>query len=61
LRWLKPVCPGDTISYRVTITGKRDLKSRPGWGMLFGLAEGFNQHGELVYSFESKTLTPKRP
>ena len=60
LRWLKPVCPGDTICYRVTVTGKRDLKSRPGWGLLFALAAGFNQHGELVFSFESKVMSPKR-
>ena len=61
LRWLKPVCPGDMIAYRTTVTAKRELKSRPGWGMVFALAEGFNQHGELIYSFESKALTPMRP
>lgn len=61
LRWLKPVCPGDTIRYRVTVTAKRELNSRPGWGLVSALAEGFNQTGELIYSFESKVLTPKMP
>ena len=61
LRWLKPVTPGDTISYRSTVTGKRELNSRPGWGMVFSMNEGFNQKGELVFSFEGKVLTPKRP
>ena len=61
LRWLKPVTPGDTISYRSTVTGKRELNSRPGWGMVFSTNEGFNQKGELVFSFEGKVLTPKRP
>jgi acyl dehydratase len=61
LRWLKPVTPDDTISYRSTVTGKRELASRPGWGLVFSLNEGFNQKGELVYSFEGKVLTPKRP
>ena len=61
LRWLKPVAPGDTITYRSTVTGKRELKSRPGWGLVFSLNEGFNQKGELVFSFEGKVLTPKRP
>lgn len=61
LRWLKPVTPGDTISYRSTVTGKRALNSRPGWGLVFSLNEGFNQKGELVFSFEGKVLTPKRP
>jgi acyl dehydratase len=61
LRWLKPVCPGDIITYRYTVTGKRELNSRPGWGIVFSLNEGFNQTGELIYSFEGKVLTPKRP
>ena len=61
IRWLKPVAPGDTISYRTTVTGKRELKSRPGWGLVFAMNEGFNQKGELVFSFEGKVLTPRRP
>lgn len=61
LRWLKPVTPGDTIAYTLTVTGKRDLNSRPGWGMVFSMNEGVNQTGELVFSFEGKVLTPKRP
>jgi acyl dehydratase len=61
LRWLKPVTPGDTISYRSTVTGKRELNSRPEWGLVFSLNEGFNKRGELVLSFEGKVLTPKRP
>ena len=61
LRWLKPVTPGDAISYRSTVTGTRELNSRPGWGLVFSMNEGFNQKGELVFSFEGKVLTPKRP
>jgi acyl dehydratase len=60
LRWIKPVYAGDTISYRCTITDKRELKSRPAWGLVFSHNEGFNQKGELVFSFEGKVLTPKR-
>ena len=61
LRWLKPVKPGDTIAYRSTVTGTRELASRPGWGLVFTLNEGFDQTGELVFSFEGKVLTPKQP
>ena len=61
LRWLKPVKPGDTITYRCTVTGKRELNSRPGWGLVFSMNEGFDQKGELVFSFEGKVLTPTRP
>lgn len=61
MRWLKPVYPGDTMTYRMTVKSKRNLASRPGWGLLFGLGEGFNQMGELVFSFESKVLTALMP
>ncbi|WMT86028.1 MaoC family dehydratase [Pelagibacterium sp. 26DY04] len=45
-----PVRPGDTVSYTLTVTGKRPSNSIPGWGLLFNLLEAHNQHGELVYS-----------
>jgi acyl dehydratase len=60
LRWLKPVTSGDTIHYRSTVTGKRELNSRPGWGLVFALNEGFDQNGILTFSFEGKALTPKK-
>ncbi|WP_395687561.1 MaoC family dehydratase [Aestuariivirga sp.] len=60
LRWLRPVTPGDTLSFRTTITGKRELKSRPGWGLVFSHNEGFNQRGELVFCFDGKVMTPAR-
>jgi acyl dehydratase len=60
LKWLKPVFPGDVVSYRCTVTSKRELVSRPQWGLVFSLNEGFNQNGELVFSFEGKVLTARR-
>lgn len=60
MRWYMPVRPGDTVSYSCRITGKRDLASRPGWGMLLSHNEGVNQDGELVFSFEGKVLTARR-
>lgn len=60
LKWLKPVYPGDTIAYRLTVVGKRDLASRPGIGLLFSANEGFNQNGDLVFSFEGKAFSTKR-
>lgn len=47
-----PVRPGDTVSYTLTVTGKRVSNSLPGWGLLFNLIEAHNQHSELVYSAE---------
>jgi acyl dehydratase len=55
------VTPGDTLRYRTTITGKRELKSRPGWGLVFSHNEGFNQNDELVFCFDGKVMTPLRP
>ncbi len=57
MRWLKPVFAGDVISYFSTPTAKRMLRSKPGWGVLSGFNEGFNQAGDLVFSFESAVLT----
>jgi acyl dehydratase len=57
MRWIKPVYAGDVLSYFTTATSKRALNSKPGWGMVSGYNEGINQHGDLVFSFESAVLT----
>lgn len=44
-----PVRPGDTVSYTLTVTGKRASNSLPGWGLLFNTLEAVNQSGEVVY------------
>jgi acyl dehydratase len=60
LKWLKPVFPEDVVNYRCTVTGKRELGSRPKWGLVLSLNEGFNQNSEPVFSFEGKVLTARR-
>lgn len=60
LRWTKPVFPGDTVRYRSTITGKREMASRPKWGLVMSMNEGHNQNGDLVFSFEGKVLVARR-
>jgi acyl dehydratase len=47
-----PVRPGDSIDYRLIVTGKRPSASLPGWGVLFNTVEGHNRRGELVYRAE---------
>jgi acyl dehydratase len=47
-----PVRPGDTISYALTVTGKRPSNSIPGWGLLFNTIDAANQRGEAVYHVE---------
>ena len=60
LKWLQPVFPGDTVSYRGIVTAKRELASRPAWGLLSSLNEGRNQAGDLVLSFEGKVLVARQ-
>ncbi|MBN9311202.1 MAG: MaoC family dehydratase N-terminal domain-containing protein [Devosia sp.] len=47
-----PVRPGDTVTYTLTVTGKRPSNSIPGWGLLFNSIDAVNQHGERVYHAE---------
>ena len=61
LKWPRPVCPGDTVTYWSKVTGKRELATRPEWGMVFSINHGFNQYGEQVFSFDGKLLSPRRP
>lgn len=47
-----PVRPGDTVTYTLTVTGKRASNSIPGWGLTFSSIDATNQHGETVYRAE---------
>ncbi|MBL8594360.1 MAG: dehydratase [Devosia sp.] len=47
-----PVRPGDTVTYTLTVTGKRPSNSIPGWGLLFNSLDAVNQRGEKVYHAE---------
>jgi len=60
LKWMRPVYVDDTISYRSSVTSKRELASRPGWGLVFFHNEGINQKGEPVISFTGKLLVARR-
>ncbi|ADZ69609.1 MaoC family dehydratase [Polymorphum gilvum] len=59
LKWLKPVYAGDTISYASTVTGKTESRSRPDWGIVHARNEGVNQHGDLVFSFDSNVFVER--
>jgi len=49
MEFKSPVRPGDTVSYTLTVTGKRSSASIPGWGLLFNRISAINQRDELVY------------
>lgn len=56
LRWLKPVYAGETISFGTEVKAKRELKSKPGWGLVesSGFAERLD--GTPVMTFDSAVL-----
>jgi acyl dehydratase len=60
LRWLKPVFAGDTLTYRTEVVRKRELASRPQWGIVFSHITAVNQRGELVYEFEGSVMFARR-
>ncbi len=60
LKWLKPVYPGDTITYFSEIVEARPSKSRPGWGLITVRSTGENQNGEPVISFVSVAFVERR-
>jgi acyl dehydratase len=60
LKWLKPVCAGDTIAYATEVVEARPLNSRPGWGIIVVRNVGVNQRGEPVISFMSSAFVERR-
>jgi acyl dehydratase len=60
LKWPKPVYVGDTVSYRMRLVEKTDLKSRPSRGLLASAVQGRNQKGELVFAVTSLILADRR-
>ena len=61
MKWMAPVRAGDTIRYTSRVTEKIDLKSKPSWGLLVSRNEGFNQNGDLVFSFLGQVFVARRP
>lgn len=55
-----PVRPGDTVSYTLTVAGKRPSNSLPGWALLFHEINAVNQRGELVYHADLVGFTKMR-
>lgn len=60
LRWLKPVFVDDVIRFTSRVHEKRDLRSRPGVGLLLSLNEGHNQQGDLAFSVIAKMFVERR-
>ena len=52
LRWLKPVCPGDTISAEMTVLEARVMNSKPHVGLVLSRWRVFNQADEDVMTMQ---------
>jgi acyl dehydratase len=59
LKWQKPVYVGDEIVFSGRIVAKRDLDSRPGWGIVSIESTGVNQRGEPVFACISHFMVAK--
>jgi acyl dehydratase len=60
LRWPNPVVVGDIIDYDVTVVAKRQLNSKPEWGIVSAVSTGWNQQGVQVLAVDSKILVAAR-
>ncbi len=56
MEWKRPVLAGDTLSGRSTVVEGRQLRSRPGIGLVKFLHEVTNQRGEVVMRGENPIM-----
>lgn len=59
LTFHKPVRPGDTISGEVEVTALRESRSRPDMGLVTMDARIFNQHREIVCTWDAVQFVRK--
>lgn len=60
LKWPRPVHAGESVTYRLKITGKRRA-GRSGWGMITTQNSGHAADGTLVFAFDGRLLWPIAP
>jgi acyl dehydratase len=60
VRFIKPVCIGDTLTSRCTVKEKRADPKRPAHGVVVELVEALNQRGETVLAAEHLLLVRRR-
>ncbi len=58
--FVAPIRLGDRVRVRFTVAGKRDSRSRPGWGIVVLPSELINQRDEVVQRGEHRLMIPKR-
>src|SRR5262249_56880980 len=58
--WLRPIKPGDDLTLRATVLGKRASNSRPDMGFVNVQLELFNAHDERVMSLKAPLMFGRR-
>lgn len=61
VRWLRPVRPGDTLTYRAEILEVTPSRSKPDRGIARVRYEAANQHGEPVLRLTGMQMLARRP
>jgi acyl dehydratase len=61
MQWLKPVRPGVRLFFSTEVTAKRELGSRPEFGLVYTRNEARLQSGEVVFRFTGKGFVQRRP
>ena len=60
VRFSRPVFHGDTIYSEAEVTGVRESRSRPGFGLVTIHTRGLNERGEPVVEFDRVFMVRKR-
>lgn len=60
LKWLRPVMVGDEIRARMTVLGRRPMKSKPHVGLVQTRWEAVNQRDEVVMTIENWAMFGRR-
>ena len=60
VKFRRPVYPGDTITGKSRVVGRRESGSRPHFGIVTWETEARNQNGEVVLSYQRTNLVAKR-
>ncbi|MGY2486739.1 MaoC family dehydratase [Cupriavidus necator] len=61
IRWLKPVCAGDTLTVVLNVLDTRPSQSKPDRGVVHTQWEATNQRGELVCTVKGMGMYGRRP
>lgn len=60
IRWLAPVRPGDTLTYRRIVLESRPSTSKPDIGLVRSTTEALNQRGERVMTMQGWGMFRRR-